>query len=163
MRPLAALLLLLPLGCLSSAQKTAFTGAFVPCAKADVGLVIGTLEGDVAAVIATGVANVDAGLAALGVNASIDAIDCAIAGVEAMLKAGQVSAAPSTAEPAWVAAVAEAHAWVARQRAMHAGNDTWPPSVTMFAASGVDPETADTAAFWGRPDPITAVGAEQHR
>jgi hypothetical protein len=134
MRTIVLLLCLAaPFGCLSSAQKTAFTGTFVPCAKADAGQVIGTLEGDVAGVIASGVANVDAGLLALGVTASVDAIDCAIAGVEAMLKAGQGSAAPSTAEPAWVAAVAEAHAWVARQRAKRAGIDTWPPSVTMLA------------------------------
>jgi hypothetical protein len=108
-------------GCLSSTQKTAFTGSFSACAKADVGVVVSSVEEQVAALIAANAAGLEAALTALAVSVGVDSVDCAIAAVEAMIAAGNGSgsaAAPSTAAKS--PGALRADAWLKAYRAAHA-------------------------------------------
>lgn len=134
------LALIVPLACLSSTQKTAFTGTFTTCAKADTGAVVSAVEAEVSALIAGGGAGLGAGLATLAASAGIDAVDCAIASVEAVLKAGQGSAAPATSEPAWVAAIAQAKAWSTKYRAVHGSANASPTSAPPYLATADGPQ-----------------------
>lgn len=71
-----------------AAQAKIMSGAFAVCAEADLGQVVDTvkgttLEGAVAAIIEGNLATLETALGALAAVVGIDAIDCAIAAVEA--------------------------------------------------------------------------------
>jgi len=102
--------------CLSSAQKTAFTGTFEACAKADLGSVITNVEEQVAALVAADGANLEADLAALIASVGIDTVDCAVAAVEAEQKAGSGSGSGSAVSAAAVHGLIRAKAVVAEKR-----------------------------------------------
>jgi hypothetical protein len=122
MKKFASLAVVLSLftGCLSSAQKTAFTGTFSACAKADVGEVVSSVEEQVSALIAANAAGLEAALTALATSVGIDTVDCAIAAVEALEGAGNGSGsatAPSTS--AKLPGAIRADAWLKGWRAAH--------------------------------------------
>ena len=106
------------------ARAQVMSGAFVACAKADLGQIIGglPLETDVAAILDANATTLEAELGVLAAQVGIDAVECAIAAVEAAFPpatAGSGSATPTTSDQAGkrLAALARAHAFVAKWRA----------------------------------------------
>lgn len=100
-----ALALALLSGCATvKTDLKTMTGKFEACAKADFGQIVDTkgttLLDDVASKVLGGTAALEAELAADGVMAGIDALDCAVTAVESTLQAGSgsaVAAAPALA------------------------------------------------------------------
>lgn len=113
----------------TSAQLKTMTGTFATCGKADLGQIVtgadgkpAALEAAVAAIIEGNGAALEATLGALAVVVGIDAIDCAIAAVEAAFvpAIGSGSAAPATNELVTNnvrAGIARAHVFVSSWRA----------------------------------------------
>jgi hypothetical protein len=160
-------------GCGASMQQreTAAGSAFEQCAAADFGSAFGSGSGQVSlssvaaevwTIVEQGLANWEAALDADAVKVGEDAMGCILDWIEAFLSAPTGSAATAEA-PSVLARVRSYHA--AMHARLLAKRVSMIQSVTdmALAAVGVDPDTAGTTAFWGRPDPITVVGSEQHR
>jgi hypothetical protein len=102
---------------------TTFTGTFTSCAKADIGAVVQTVEGEVNAILATGGAGLEAALVTLATTVGLDTLECAIAAVEAAAAtvtgtgSGSGSAVVANATRAQAQSFVRAKAWVAAQRA----------------------------------------------
>jgi hypothetical protein len=102
---------------------TTFTGSFSACAKADLGQVVQTVEGEVNQIIVTGGAALPGALASLAATVSLDTLECAIAAVEAAAAtaaagsgAGSGSGNVGIAYSARAENIGRARAWVAQQR-----------------------------------------------
>lgn len=107
-------------------QRSTMTGAFATCADADFGKIVTsdgkTLLGDVSGIIKGNAPTLEADLSGLLITVSIDAIECAIVTVEAMLAAppdsgsGSGSGVLVAKTEASTPALARAHAWVKATR-----------------------------------------------
>jgi hypothetical protein len=118
---IVSILLLLALACTGAGQKVGtMTGAFVSCAKADLGQIIATsgrpLLDDVAALIEGAAASLEADLTALVTIVGIDAVQCAIAAVAAVMAPKPPTNASTTAQAAPMPpGLVRALAWSAQQ------------------------------------------------
>jgi hypothetical protein len=118
---ITSILLLLALACTGAGQNVGtMTGAFVSCAKADLGQIIATsgqpLLDDVAALIEGAPAALEADLSALVAIVGIDAVQCAIAAVAAVMAPKPPTATSTTAAAAPMPpGLVRALAWSAQQ------------------------------------------------
>src|SRR4029077_20925719 len=99
-------------GC-GATTSTKMSGAFATCAKADLGQIVEsngtTLLGDVAQKIEGNDPALEADLSALAVTAGLDAVECAVTAVLAVLE----PQTKTTGQP--LPGTARARAWVASQ------------------------------------------------
>jgi hypothetical protein len=113
------------LSCTPQARST-MSGTFAACADSDLGTLIApgiTVAGDVAGLIESNAPTLEADLTSLAVTVGIDAVECAIAAVEAVLLApkpatgsagsGELVASAKAPPPG----VARARAWLGDARA----------------------------------------------
>lgn len=105
-------------GAVTTQAGSTFTGSFSACAKADLPTVIQSLESQVEAIILTDGASLEADLTTLAGKVGIDAVECAIAAVEAVIGALTSSGSGSgVAARALPDGLVRAKAWLVKARA----------------------------------------------
>lgn len=116
----------------ASSQVHTMTGAFVTCAKADLGQIVNAagqdLEQDVASLATLNPTDLEAQLAQLVTLVGLDAVECAYAAVNEALAAaapataggGSAAPAPATSAQAAYPGLARMKAWIEAQRAQGA-------------------------------------------
>ncbi len=119
---LALGLMLAPFACGPGKPGSTFAGSFAACAKADLGQIVGGTQGktlldDVRDKIRGNAPTLVADLDGLALTVGIDAVECAVAAVVAVLSAPVVAAGSGSSAPpatnAEPAGVLKARAWLA--------------------------------------------------